>query len=513
MCQPTKRREGEETMFTRSIGTITTSPESSVARRLQPDQRLTLALEALQRKRPLTQLAQSQGVSRKFVYAQQRRAETAAAAAFLDPAPPEDFLGLLPVTRSWIRRLIVSSALSAHASVRGICDHVEAVTGRAVSEGTVVNVLREAVGRADALNRAEDLRTIREGAHDEIFSQDVPVLVGVDPRTTFVYLLELSSSRDELSWWAALTDKHERQGLDLSVSLSDAAQGLRAGVKAAFPQIELRGDVFHAQKELSELDTYLENRAYARMAYEQDEERKMARAKRRDQGHKRSKRLAVARAEAKRVITRYDEIHTLVQWLIELLELVGPDLAQRRELYDWIVGEMEARAPQSHRIGPVVTYFRNQRDELLAFVADLQRGLSRIAQTLHVSQASVQAVYLQFALDPEDPRYEALERQLLADAPDRTEEIFDAVADLLDATLRASSSVENINSILRPYFFLRRSIGPEFLSLLQFYLNHRRFRRSEHPERVGKSPQELLSGRPHPHWLEMLGYPPVALLN
>ena len=78
MCQPTKRREGEETMFTRSIGTITTSPESSVARRLQPDQRLTLALEALQRKRPLTQLAQSQGVSRKFVYAQQR-AETAAA--------------------------------------------------------------------------------------------------------------------------------------------------------------------------------------------------------------------------------------------------------------------------------------------------------------------------------------------------------------------------------------------------------------------------------------------------
>ena len=153
----------------------------------------------------------------KFVYTQQRRAETAVAAAFLDPTVPEDFRGWLPVTRSWIRRLIVSSALSTHGSVRGICAHVEAVTGRTVSEGTVVNVLREAVQRANALNRAEDLRTIRKGAHDEIFSQDVPVLVGVDPRTTFVYLLESSSSRDEASWWAALTDKHERQGLNLAV--------------------------------------------------------------------------------------------------------------------------------------------------------------------------------------------------------------------------------------------------------------------------------------------------------
>jgi len=42
--------------------------------------------------------------------------------------------------------------------------------------------------------------------------------------------------------------------------------------------------------------------------------------------------------------------------------------------------------------------------------------------------------------------------------------------------------------------------------LLQFFLNHRLFLRSECPERVGKSPAELLTGRPHGHWLELLGY-------
>ncbi|MEM9148867.1 MAG: hypothetical protein AAGB19_00125 [Cyanobacteria bacterium P01_F01_bin.3] len=41
---------------------------------------------------------------------------------------------------------------------------------------------------------------------------------------------------------------------------------------------------------------------------------------------------------------------------------------------------------------------------------------------------------------------------------------------------------------------------------LQFFINHRRFIRSQVSERVGKSPTELLTGLPHPHWLELLGF-------
>ena len=47
---------------------------------------------------------------------------------------------------------------------------------------------------------------------------------------------------------------------------------------------------------------------------------------------------------------------------------------------------------------------------------------------------------------------------------------------------------------------------PDYLTLLQFFLNHRRYLRSEDPSRVGKSPAELLTGEPHAHWLELLGY-------
>jgi hypothetical protein len=80
------------------------------------------------------------------------------------------------------------------------------------------------------------------------------------------------------------------------------------------------------------------------------------------------------------------------------------------------------------------------------------------------------------------------------------------VRDLTDQVVRASSIIENINSRLRSYFFLRKQLGPDYLELLQFFLNHHRFLRSDRPERVGKSPAELLTGQTHPHWLEMLGY-------
>ncbi len=71
-----------------------------------------------------------------------------------------------------------------------------------------------------------------------------------------------------------------------------------------------------------------------------------------------------------------------------------------------------------------------------------------------------------------------------------------------------NTCTENINSRLRSYFFLRREIGSGYLELLQFFLNHRRFLRSEHPERVDKSPTELLTGQTYPHWLQLLGYSP-----
>ncbi len=82
----------------------------------------------------------------------------------------------------------------------------------------------------------------------------------------------------------------------------------------------------------------------------------------------------------------------------------------------------------------------------------------------------------------------------------------EAVSEALEQTPRASSMVENLNSCLCNYYFLRLRLGDSYLGFLQFFLNRRRFLHSRVPERVGKSPAELLTGQPHPHWLELLGF-------
>ena len=87
--------------------------------------------------------------------------------------------------------------------------------------------------------------------------------------------------------------------------------------------------------------------------------------------------------------------------------------------------------------------------------------------------------------------------------------LFDAVRRAMADTPRSSSLVENLNARLRTYFTLRRHLGGAYLDLLRFFLNHRRFLRSRHVERRGKSPRELLTGRGHPHWLTLLGLGPL----
>ena len=76
-------------------------------------------------------------------------------------------------------------------------------------------------------------------------------------------------------------------------------------------------------------------------------------------------------------------------------------------------------------------------------------------------------------------------------------------------TPRSSSLVENLNSRLRNYFTLRRHLGSPYLDLLRFFLNHRRYMRSQLAERIGKSPRELMTGENHPHWLTLLGLGPL----
>jgi hypothetical protein len=377
-----------------------------------------------------------------------------------------------------------------------------------MSVGTVHNVLQAAVAPARQYNQQQDLCGVRIGAHDEIFQGGRPVLAGVDADSTYCYLLSLEDHRDADTWGLRLLELQE-QGFQPEATIADAGQGIRAGQALAMPEVPCRGDVFHALQTVQSLATFLENRAYGAMGTAADLERKKARLRWRG---RRTQALAVklghAQREEARSVGLADEVATLLKWLREdVLSLAGPDHATRRELFDFIVAELHCRQPLCpHRIRPVVRALVNQRDDLLAFAAGLDRELQALAAQFQVSVQTARAVLNVQLLPLDDPSRWSREAALRDQLGSRHFSLRVAAAELARQTVRASSLVENFNSRLRNYFFLRRHLGPDYLALLQFFLNHRRFPRSERPERVGKSPAELLSGRPHPHWLEMLGY-------
>jgi hypothetical protein len=99
--------------------------------------------------------------------------------------------------------------------------------------------------------------------------------------------------------------------------------------------------------------------------------------------------------------------------------------------------------------------------------------------------------------------------RLRAKIGDKFRAVFKAVSLVMARTPRSSPLVENLNSRLRNYFTLRRHLGNPYLDLLRFFLNHRRYMRSQLVERIGKSPRELMTGESHPYWLTLLGLGPL----
>ena len=479
------------------------------AQALAPAQRQQLAVQALAGAHPIMQLAHEHQVSRKYVYQQADKAGQALRLAF-DPQPDDDrVLFYLPVTTAWLRQLVLALVLICHSSFRGVVELLRDLFDYSLSLGTVYNIVHSAVPLANRHNTSQDLSAIRLAALDEIFQAGWPVLVTCDVQSSYCCLLSQEEGRDGDTWGVRLLELTERQ-FSPEATIADGGRGLRAGHKEALPNVPCRGDVFHALRELTPRVGYLDNRAYAAIAACGKLQTQLARpGQLRDRMKlKWRQRLLFALVAQKKAIALAEDVALLLRWLREdILAVSGPDYAHRCALYDFVVAELRVRERLCpHRLEPARKKLENQRDDLLAFAAQLDRDLAALAAEHQVPVTLARETLQVQALSVHDVQRGLREAALWRALAGRYQPLRAAITVLQQRVVRASSVVENLNSRLRNYFTLRRHLGVDYLKLLQFFLNHRRFLRSEHPERVDRSPTELLTGQPHAHWLELLGY-------
>ena len=492
---------------TNCIKRSTSTQSNNAAKALDLVTRQQIGVLALAEKESVSKLARQHSISRKFVYAQKNKASDALDEAFSDQEKDSKVLFHIPVTKHWLKQVALELIFVCHSSYGGIVEFFRDVFDRHICKGTVHNVVQSALSKAKDINSSQNLSSIKVGAHDEIFQEGMPVLVGCDVESTYTYLLKHAEHRDATTWGVHLLELTE-QGIDLDHTIADGGKGLRSGQKEAWPDVPCRGDVFHALYDMGKCSAFLKKRAEATLEAVEKLERKMVKAKRKNQGSKHSRHLGHAREEAAAAKQLSSDISTLSSWLKnDILSVTGPDLATRRELLNFVIEELCSReAKCRHRIKPVRSLLEGQGEDLLRFVEDLDTDLQFLAEAFGVEVYLIRRLFELQALSAKTNRHWEQAADLHHKIGPYFYELQELIQSVIQGTVRASSIVENLNSRLRNYFFLRKTLGNDYLELLQFFLNHRRFMRSAREERVGKSPRELLSGESHDHWLELLGY-------
>ena len=145
------------------------SPALSVAARLSPGIRQDIGIQVLARTEPVSHIAATHQVSRKFVYQQSAQVQQALDDSFAPSQGDDDVLFHLPVTKNWLYQLILGLVLICHSSYRGVVELFRDLFDMRISIGTVHNRLQETAEAATAINQAQDLSSITVGLQDEIF--------------------------------------------------------------------------------------------------------------------------------------------------------------------------------------------------------------------------------------------------------------------------------------------------------------------------------------------------------
>lgn len=293
----------------------TNAVNSHNAKLISHNDRKNIALKVISNQKTITDVADENNVSRKFVHGLKNTALGAIDQSFLPESKNDNpVLFNLPVTKSWLKQFSLSLALNCRSSFRGINKVLSDVFDYDISIGTIHNISTEATQKAKSINAAQDLSHVTLGAHDEIFHRNKPILAGVDIPSLYCYLLSEENHRDTDTWAIHLWDL-EKQGLNPERFFADDGDGLRSGHNLVFPQIPCDADHFHIIKKLTDMRRFFQNRLKSTISYHNDMKEKMERAKQNDESQKLAKKLGLAKQHEAQMRYLSDSINTLVSWM------------------------------------------------------------------------------------------------------------------------------------------------------------------------------------------------------
>jgi hypothetical protein len=276
-------------------------------------------------------------------------------------------------------------------------------------------------------------------------------------------------------------------------------------IEKMFPSVPYHYDNFHLSRALMDLRRFYRNRLKTAITELRLLKKQSIKWTEDDNKHQ---QLAIATRNERQACYLSKTLDTLISWLEhDIFNKAGPTPDERRDLYDFIVEEFKKlELIEPHRITSLRITLENKRDAALGFVDVIENKFIAISKHFSVDIQIIWGMCLLQRCNAMDLNYTHRSAPLEKELGHRFDDIEDAVIAALASTERTSSMIENLNGRVRKHLYYRQESGRGFLDLLRFYLNNTPFNRSTRADRHKKSPAEILSGKTHPHWLEMLGY-------
>lgn len=357
-------------------------------------------------------------------------------------------------------------------------------------------------------------------AGDEIFAKSIPLLITVEPISSVILRIELADQRTA-AIWSAHFQAIQANGFEARLLTSDAGSGLCAAHKAVLSDIPWQLDTFHGiAHRLGDYVRRLEKSAYVAIEAIDKRESTLTSAKSERVIDKRLSLCLGADVAAEQAIDLYDDFSYLYTTLIHQLNVFNSngDLRDYDQVEGHIIAALELMASLNHSgIAKTATLIKKAVPDLLTYFKDALTAVKN-CRKLTNNKNALRALYLAWQWNKAiikskvtSRKNRALEQQrfylelaeLLVGDKEKYRILKEKVDNELDEVVQASSMVECINSILRPYLNTSKNqVTQEFLNTFMFYHNHRRYHAGK---RKGKTPMEILTGnKQEEDWIALL---------
>jgi len=434
----------------------------------------------------------------------------------------------IEVTPARLKRTILAATFPGNVSIRPTQELLGVAFDQKPSIGMISELRLEAGRIAGRVLAGLDYRSV--GAviigRDELFLQDIPLLLVVEPVSTTI-LLALACEDRQAETWGAVLELVQEQGLSIAGFVEDMARTYEKSQKlAALTDATVQKDVWHLLRDGAIVKRQMERKAYKAMHIAFELEKKLAKA----WDEETFEHYVAAVGKEEQAIAEFDAYAQLLSHLYDALEIVDWRAGEIRDgaTANWLLNETLTLMEQltDKRIQSFVKTVRNHQPQLITYLAwvaaDLPDWQNRLALFLpdeNDADAFQRTVarhwrlqqmltngHTQWRTAADDA---ALELSLWTDALPDLDRLASELMAIFDAAGHTNSINECLNGILRSFLQNRQSFRnletlQAYLDLFVLWHNMRVFQRGK---RKGQSPFQIAGIQTHSDdWLTMLGF-------